>query len=89
MIEQLLKEEREALNAFFDKVDVPAFEEIVSLIEACKGKLVLTGVGKSGLVAKKSRSPSLRRECRAHSSPPRTLFTAISAWCRRTTSSLF
>lgn len=53
MIKQLLKEEREALNAFFDKVDPIAFEEIISLIEAAKGKLVLTGVGKSGLVAKK------------------------------------
>ncbi len=53
MIEELLKEERNTLNYFFDKVDPQAFEEIVTLVGQCSGKLVLTGIGKSGLVAKK------------------------------------
>ncbi len=53
MIEELLREERNALNYFFDRVDSKAFDEIIRLVGECSGKLVLTGIGKSGLVAKK------------------------------------
>jgi arabinose-5-phosphate isomerase len=53
MIEQLLKEEQNALNYFFDKIDSKAFDEVIEIVSNCKGKLVFTGVGKSGLVAKK------------------------------------
>jgi len=31
----------------------PPFEEAVRLLQACKGKIILTGVGKSGLIANK------------------------------------
>ena len=31
----------------------PVFEEAVKLLYTCKGKVVLTGVGKSGLIAQK------------------------------------
>lgn len=49
---KVLTEEAEALAALAAKLD-GRFEEAVSLIMACKSRLVVTGMGKAGFVAQK------------------------------------
>ncbi len=53
MLKQLLEEERNCLNFFFDHIDVKSAESIFSLLLQCQGVLFFTGIGKSSLVAKK------------------------------------
>lgn len=53
MIKDLLAKEREALNYFFDKLDISAIEKLVGILKDAKGLIILSGVGKSGLVAEK------------------------------------
>jgi arabinose-5-phosphate isomerase len=53
MLPELLRKARSHLEAFFDNVDLEAFEKIFNLFLQCKGVLFFTGVGKSGLVAQK------------------------------------
>lgn len=53
MIKDLLRNEKMLLDLFFDQVNTEPLEELVQIIKNCKGTIVLTGVGKSGLTAKK------------------------------------
>src|SRR6476619_5748285 len=48
----ILHDEARALDALADDLGAP-FEEAVGLICACKGKLIVSGLGKSGHVARK------------------------------------
>jgi arabinose-5-phosphate isomerase len=48
----ILHDEARALDALADSLDGP-FEEAVRLILGCKGKLIVSGLGKSGHVARK------------------------------------
>lgn len=48
----ILHDEARALDALADSLDGP-FEEAVRLILACRGKLIVSGLGKSGHVARK------------------------------------
>ncbi len=55
MIEQakkVLRIEAEAIAALIDRVD-ERFERAVEMILSCKGRVVVTGMGKSGLIGKK------------------------------------
>jgi arabinose-5-phosphate isomerase len=49
---KVLKTEAEAINALIDKLN-GNFEKAVEMIYQCKGRVVVTGMGKSGLVGKK------------------------------------
>jgi arabinose-5-phosphate isomerase len=49
---EILHDEARALDALADSLDGP-FEEAVRLILDCKGKLIVSGLGKSGHVARK------------------------------------
>ncbi|MBI5190051.1 MAG: KpsF/GutQ family sugar-phosphate isomerase [Nitrospirae bacterium] len=49
---KVLRIEAEAIAALIDKVD-GSFAQAVGLILACKGRVVVTGMGKSGLIGKK------------------------------------
>lgn len=53
MLKELFKKEREALNHFFDHLDLEATEQLFQLLKECKGLIILTGIGKSGLIAEK------------------------------------
>lgn len=53
MIKELLEKEKESLVHFLDHVDVQTLEQFVKLLHACRGYLIFTGVGKSGLIAEK------------------------------------
>lgn len=49
---KVLKIEAEAIAALVDRID-SRFERAVKMILNCKGRVVVTGMGKSGLIAKK------------------------------------
>jgi arabinose-5-phosphate isomerase len=49
---RVLETEAEAVRALVDRLD-HRFERAVELIESCRGRVVVTGMGKSGLVGKK------------------------------------
>jgi arabinose-5-phosphate isomerase len=48
----VLETEADAVRALVDRLD-ERFERAVALVEACRGRVVVTGMGKSGLVGKK------------------------------------
>jgi arabinose-5-phosphate isomerase len=52
---RVLQIEAEAILNLIDKID-DSFDRAVMLISRCKGKVVLTGIGKSGLISKKIAS---------------------------------
>jgi len=54
--ENVVRIEAEALRALADRIAGPmaqAFERAVNLLDSCKGRVVVTGLGKSGIVARK------------------------------------
>ncbi len=54
--ENVVRIEAEALRALADRIGGPmaaAFERAVNLLDSCKGRVVVTGLGKSGIVARK------------------------------------
>lgn len=53
MLFDLFADQRRYVNAFFDALDLEETERILQKMLACKGFLVLTGVGKSGYIAQK------------------------------------
>lgn len=52
-LQTLFHKEREMLDHFFDQIDLRAVEQLLALLQACKGIVIVTGIGKSGLVAEK------------------------------------
>lgn len=53
MLKELLLKEKAALDHFFDNLDLKAAEQLFTLLKECKGLIIFTGMGKSGLVAEK------------------------------------
>lgn len=53
ILEELLEKEHQDLNKFFDSLDLDTVYQALQLLANCEGMIVLTGIGKSGLVAKK------------------------------------
>lgn len=53
LVKKLLNDERQLLNQFFDTIDVDQLVRLVDTVKKCEGMIVLSGVGKSGLVAEK------------------------------------
>ncbi len=54
--ENVVRIEAEALRALADRIAGPmsgAFEQTVDLLHCCAGRVVVTGMGKSGLIARK------------------------------------
>ena len=49
---QVIDDEVEALIGLKDYID-EKFEEIIDVIYKCKGRLIFTGIGKSGHISKK------------------------------------
>lgn len=52
-LSRLLAKEQENLQYFFENISPSAIEEVFELMKKCKGLLIWSGIGKSGLVAKK------------------------------------
>jgi arabinose-5-phosphate isomerase len=54
--ENVVRIEAEALRALADRIAGPmaaAFEQAVELMDGCRGRVVVTGMGKSGIIARK------------------------------------
>jgi len=54
--ENVVRIEAEALRALADRIAGPmadAFDRAVALMDACRGRVVVTGMGKSGIIARK------------------------------------
>ncbi len=54
--ENVVRIEAEALRALADRIGGPmaeAFNRVVELMDACRGRVVVTGMGKSGIIARK------------------------------------
>ncbi len=49
----LFEDQRRYLNHFFDQIDLAAAEKVLQKLLACKGVVILSGVGKSGHIAQK------------------------------------
>lgn len=53
MLQELLQKKRQYLNHFFETLDLNAANEILETLAKCTGTIFVTGIGKSGIVAKK------------------------------------
>lgn len=53
MIKELFDKKRQYVNYFFDYVNLEEAEKFLQILVHCQGTIVLTGIGKSGLVAEK------------------------------------
>lgn len=53
MLKELFQKEQNSLNHFFENLDLDAAYKLFDIIKSCKGLIILTGVGKSGMVAEK------------------------------------
>ena len=52
-IQRLLRLESEAISQTAKRLDNQEIQRVVDLLSACKGKIVILGVGKSGIIAQK------------------------------------
>ncbi|NDE82228.1 MAG: KpsF/GutQ family sugar-phosphate isomerase [Chlamydiia bacterium] len=53
MIKKIIDNAKQYINSFFDAVGSQEIETVVSLCRECEGLLIITGVGKSGIIAEK------------------------------------
>lgn len=53
VLKELLQKEKNYLDYFFDKIDIDAAEKFLQILHACRGVVIFSGIGKSGLVAEK------------------------------------
>jgi arabinose-5-phosphate isomerase len=53
MLKELFTLKRQYINYFFEHMDHAAAEQFLQTLCACEGTMVFTGIGKSGLIAKK------------------------------------
>lgn len=53
MLKDLLTRKKQYLSHFFDTLDMTAAEQFFDILRECKGLIVFSGVGKSGLIAQK------------------------------------
>src|ERR1035437_4743891 len=81
--ENVVRIEAEALRALADRLAGPMaadFERAVELLYCCAGRIVVTGMGKSGLIARKIAATSPLPEVRRCFFILRKLCTATSEW---------
>lgn len=53
MIKELLEESQKNIDYFFKNVNATQFESILHFCFSCKGLIICTGIGKSGIIAEK------------------------------------
>ena len=75
---QCFKDEAAAVLGLTEKLD-DKFEQAVELMYDCKGKVIVTGVGKSGHIGARLPLPSPPQALPHSSSTPSTYSTAIWA----------
>lgn len=70
MIDALFSQQRQYLNYFFDSVDPLQAEKFLQACLHCKGMLLITGVGKSGIIGEKMAMTLVSTGTRALFLPP-------------------
>lgn len=65
MVAGLFKAQKEYLDHFFEKIDFLKTEKILNILYKCAGNIILTGVGKSGIIANKLAMTMLSTGTRA------------------------
>lgn len=53
MIQDLLSQQQRSLDTYFQHLDVERVESLLRILMECQGTIIISGVGKSGYVAKK------------------------------------
>ncbi|MFT5318071.1 MAG: arabinose-5-phosphate isomerase, partial [Chlamydiales bacterium] len=53
MLKELFEEQRQLINGCFDLLDMNEVEKLLQAFLKCSGTIVFTGIGKSGIIAKK------------------------------------
>jgi arabinose-5-phosphate isomerase len=53
MLKKLIDKQRRYINTFFDQLQITEVEKLFEVMLQCKGIIFFTGVGKSGIIAKK------------------------------------
>lgn len=53
ILQSLAEQQRQFINFFFDYLDLEQIEKVLHACLDCKGLIILTGVGKSGIIAEK------------------------------------
>lgn len=53
LLKQLFDDQRVLINSFFDTVDLEQAQKVLDACLACNGKIIFSGIGKSGVVAEK------------------------------------
>lgn len=53
LLETLFDAQKEAIDFFFQKANLAEIEEVIQRCLSCKGLVIVTGVGKSGIIAEK------------------------------------
>ena len=74
MLAEIFTRERQFLNYFFDQVDPHRAEKVLMKFLSCKGMLVFTGVGKSGVIAEKLAKTMISTGTKAMYLPPMGAF---------------
>ena len=73
LLQELLSQQRKSVNHYFDTLDLTKVESIFEACFQCTGLIVLTGVGKSGIIAEKIAMTLLSTGTRALFLPPTNL----------------
>ncbi len=74
MLRDIFTRERQFLNYFFEKIDPQRAEDVLLRFLGCKGMIVFTGVGKSGIIAEKLAKTMISTGTRAMYLPPTGAF---------------
>lgn len=53
MLRRLCREQQASINHFFQQIDFDKLEGILSKMQSCEGKIIFSGIGKSGIIAQK------------------------------------
>jgi arabinose-5-phosphate isomerase len=53
MLKTLFEEQQKHINEFFENIDLPLADKVLEMMMTCQGVIFFSGIGKSGLVAKK------------------------------------
>src|SRR5579872_3904596 len=70
MLKTLFADQRQYLNHFFDSIDHIQAQKVFEKLLACRGVIILSGVGKSGHIAEKISTTFLSTGTRSFYLPP-------------------
>lgn len=70
MLKKLFSEQKQSLDVFFNTVSIEQGERILECFLACKGSVIFSGVGKSGIIAEKLAMTMISTGTKAFYLPP-------------------